>query len=216
MIFIHGLKSDMKGQKSVFLNNLCRRKDISFLCFDFRGHGKSSGDFVDFGIGDWYSDLKNLIKYLNIKDSVVVGSSMGGWVAMLYALNFPKKVSKLIGIAPAPDFTLNLIWNELNSKEKEKIKSNKIVIKKINKEFSYSYSPKLFTNSKDFFIKDIKKIFRGETILFHGAKDLTVNHKYNDRFYKNSNFPELINITIKGADHSMSDKFSLKTISKYI
>ena len=105
LIFIHGLMSDMNGKKSIFFNNYCRKMNVSFLCFDFRGHGKSSGNFTDFGIGDWFSDLKNLLKYLNINQSIVVGSSMGGWIAMLYALNYPKKVSKLIGIAPAPDFT---------------------------------------------------------------------------------------------------------------
>ena len=208
--------SDMNGKKSVFLNNFCKKKNISYLCFDFRGHGKSSGDFIDFGIGDWYEDLKNIVKYLNIDKSIVVGSSMGGWVAMLYALNYPKKVNKLIGIAAAPDFTRDLIWKELTVKDKQKIKSNKVIKKRINKNFYYLYSPKLFTNSKKYFIKDIKKKFFGETVLFHGGKDSTVPFNYNDRFNRNFNFSNLINITIKNADHSMSDQLSLKTIVKYI
>ena len=216
LIFIHGLMSDMNGKKSIFFNNYCRKMNISFLCFDFRGHGKSSGNFTDFGIGDWFSDLKSLLKYLNINQSIVVGSSMGGWVGMLYALNYPKKVSKLIGIAPAPDFTKDLIWKSLNSKERQKIKSNKILIRKISNDFSYYYSPKLFINSKDFFIKDVKKKYNGQTILFHGSKDLSVPYNYNDRFYKNSTFLNLTNITLKDADHSMSDKLSLNSIIKYI
>ncbi len=216
LIFIHGLMSDMNGKKSVFFNNYCKRKNISFLCFDFRGHGRSSGNFIDFGIGDWYQDLKSLISFLNIKKSIIIGSSMGGWVAMLYALHYPKQVSKLIGIAPAPDFTKNLIWKKLSKKEKEKIRSKKIVTKKISKDFSYKYSYKLFHNSKKFFIKDVKKSYRGETIIFHGEKDLTVPNSYNDNLYKNSNFLKLINITVKNADHSMSDKLTLNSIIKYI
>ena len=216
LVFIHGLLSDMNGKKSKYFNNYCRRKKISFLCFDFRGHGKSSGNFINFGIGDWFSDLKSLLRYLNINQSTLVGSSMGGWVAMLYALNYPKKVSKLIGIAPAPDFTKELIWKSLTSKEKQKIKSNKIVTRKVSKDFSYSYSPKLFINSKNFFVKDMKKKYIGQTILFHGGQDQSVPHNYNDKFYKNSTFLNLTNITIKNADHSMSDELSLKTIIKYI
>ena len=208
--------SDMNGKKSQFFSNVCAKNNYSFLTFDFRGHGKSSGNFTDFGIGDWFSDLKSLLKYLNINLSIVVGSSMGGWIGMLYALNYPKKVSKLIGIAPAPDFTKDLIWKSLNFKERQKIKSNKVVIRKINNDFSYSYSPKLFINSKNYFIKDIKKKFSGETILFHGGKDLSVPYNYNDRFLENSNFVNLTNITIKSADHSMSDKLSLNSIIKYI
>ena len=216
VIFIHGLKSDMNGKKSIYFNKYCKNKNYSYLCFDFRGHGKSSGNFIDFGIGDWFSDLKRLIKYLNINQSTLVGSSMGGWVAMLYALNYPKKVSKLIGIAPAPDFTKELIWKSLTSKEKQKINSNKIVTRKVSKDFSYSYSPKLFINSKNFFVKDMKKKYIGQTILFHGGQDQSVPHNYNDKFYKNSTFLNLTNITIKNADHSMSDELSLKTIIKYI
>jgi len=216
LVFIHGLLSDMNGKKSKYFNNYCRRKKISFLCFDFQGHGKSNGDFENFGIGDWFKNLKDLLNYLKIEQPILVGSSMGGWVAMLYALNYPKKVSKLIGIAPAPDFTKELIWKSLTSKEKQKIKSNKIVTRKVSKDFSYSYSPKLFINSKNFFINDIKKKYSGQTILFHGGQDQSVPYNYNDKFYKNSTFLNLTNITIKNADHSMSDELSLKTIIKYI
>ena len=87
LVFIHGLLSNMNGKKSTYFNNYCRRKKISFLCFDFQGHGKSNGDFVNFGIGDWFKNLKDLLNYLKIEQPILVGSSMGGWVAMLYALN---------------------------------------------------------------------------------------------------------------------------------
>ena len=91
-----------------------------------------------------------------------------------------------------------------------------VVEKKVNKDFTYKYSPKLFLNSQKHLIKNINKVYIGEVILFHGSNDLTVPHHYNDKFYKNKNFPKLINITIKNADHSMSDIFSLKKISDFI
>lgn len=216
LIFIHGLMSDMNGKKSVFFNNHCRKENISFLCFDFSGHGKSNGDFINFGIKDWYKNLKDLINYLNLKNITLIGSSMGGWVAMLYALNFSKNIDKLIGIAAAPDFTKDLLWKELSDHNKAKIRANKIIKKKVSDDFTYQYSPKLFKNSKDHFIKDTNKKFLKETVLFHGDKDLTVPRSYNDKFFTNSNFSKLINITIKNADHSMSDEISLNTISKFI
>jgi len=66
LVFIHGLMSDMNGKKSSYFNNYCRRKKISFLCFDFQGHGRSNGDFVNFGVGDWFKNLKDLLNYLKI------------------------------------------------------------------------------------------------------------------------------------------------------
>ena len=216
VIFLHGLLSDKKGKKSQYLANYCKKKNYSFLRFDFRGHGMSSGNFTDYGVGDWYDDLCNVIKSLRINSVILIGSSMGGWVAMLYALRFPKKVKKLIGIAPAPDFTTDLIMKELTKIEKKRIKMNRIVVKKVNKDFSYKYSPKLFLNSKKHLIKNINKVYKGEVILFHGSEDITVPYNYNNKFFRNKNFPMLINITVRKADHSMSDSFSLRTISSFI
>ena len=216
VIFLHGLLSDKGGTKSQYLANYCRKKNYSFLCFDFRGHGMSSGNFTDYGVGDWYKDLCNVIKSLKINNIILIGSSMGGWVAMLYALRFPKKVKKLIGIAPAPDFTTDLIMKELTKIEKKKIKMNNIVEKKVSKDFSYKYSPNLFLNSKKHLIKNINKVYKGEVILFHGSEDITVPYNYNNKFFRNNNFPMLINITIRKADHSMSDSLSLRTISSFI
>ena len=130
VIFLHGLLSDKKGAKSKYIGNYCKKKNYSFLCFDFRGHGMSSGNFTEYGVGDWYDDLCNIIKLLKINQCILIGSSMGGWIAMLYALRFPKKVKKLIGIAPAPDFTTDLIMKELTNAEIKKIKMNNIVEKK--------------------------------------------------------------------------------------
>ena len=66
VIFLHGLLSDMNGAK-FYTFQIFVKKNYSYLCFDFRGHGKSSGNFVNFGIGHWYQDLLNLIKALDIK-----------------------------------------------------------------------------------------------------------------------------------------------------
>ena len=216
VIFLHGLLSNKSGKKSYFLNNYCKKNNISYLCFDFQGHGQSSGEFTNFGICDWYDDLDNITKYLKLKDFVLVGSSMGGWVAIIYALMYPKKVSKLIGVAPAPDFTTKLIWKNFSIKQKNTIKNNKIVKQKINSDFSYYYSPALFERSQKYLIKKIKGDFLGETIFIHGGQDKAVPYGYNDDFNLSKKFKNFKNILIKSADHSLSDKESLKTLSKFI
>ena len=85
---------------------------------------------MNFGIGDWFKNLKDLLNYLKIENPILIGSSMGGWVAMLYALYYPTKVKKLIGIAPAPDFTVDLLWKELSTKDKKKLNQIKWLKKK--------------------------------------------------------------------------------------
>ena len=216
LVFLHGLLSDMSGKKSNFLNNYCKKSNISFLCFDFQGHGRSSGEFSNFGISDWYDDLDNIIKHLKIKNFILVGSSMGGWVAIIYALIHPRKVTKLIGIAPAPDFTTKLIWKNFTVFQKKKIKSNKIVKQKVSSDFTYYYSPALFKRSRKYIIEKIRGNFLGETIFLHGGQDKAIPYGYNDRFNFNKKFKNFKNILIKHADHSLSDKESLLTISKFI
>ena len=216
LIFLHGLFSDMSGKKSNFLNNYCRKNNISYLCFDFQGHGRSSGEFTNFGISDWYDDLDNIVKYLKIRNFILIGSSMGGWVAIIYALMHPKKVTKLIGIAPAPDFTAKLIWENLNIHQRKKIKNNKIVKQKVSSDFAYYYSPALFNRSKKYLLEKIKGDFLGETIFLHGGQDKAVPYGYNDKFNLSKKFKNFKNILIKHADHSLSDKESLKTLSKFI
>ena len=195
---------------------IAEEKKYHFYVLIFKVMVKSNGDFVNFGIGDWFKNLKDLLNYLKIENPILIGSSMGGWVAMLYALYHPTKVKKLIGIAPAPDFTVDLLWKELSTKDKKKIKSNHVVEKKVTDDFIYKYSPNLFLNSEGYLIKNLNKTYKGEVILFHGSEDLTVPHNYNDYFYKSKKFPKLINVTIKNADHSMSDSLSLRSISIYI
>ena len=208
--------SNMSGKKSNFLANFCLNNDLSFLCFDFQGHGQSSGEFTSFGISDWFNDLENIIKYLKIKNCILVGSSMGGWVAIIYALMHPRKVTKLIGIAPAPDFTTKIIWKNFDTNQKNKIQNNKIVRQKVSHDFVYSYSPELFKRSKKYLLEKIKGDFLGETIFLHGGKDKAVPYGYNDNFNFSKKFKNFKNILIKDADHSLSDRESLKTLSKFI
>jgi len=208
--------SNMRGKKSNFLANFCLKNDLSFLSFDFRGHGRSSGEFTHYGISDWYDDLDNIVKYLKIRNFILIGSSMGGWVAIIYALMYPRKVSKLIGIAPAPDFTTKLIWKNLNIQERNKIKNNKIIKKKISSNFAYYYSPALFNRSKKYLLEKIKGDFLGETIFLHGGQDKAVPYGYNNKFNFSKKFKNFKNILIKNADHSLSDKESLRTLSKFI
>ena len=206
----------MNGKKSDFLRNFCFKNDYSFLSFDFRGHGKSSGKINEFGVEDWFSDLKNIVISLKIKNFILIGSSMGGWIAIIYALMHPRKVTKLIGIAPAPDFTTKLIWKNFNIHQRDKIKNNKIVKQRVSSDFTYYYSPALFNRSKKYLLEKVKGDFLGETIFLHGGHDKAVPYGYNDEYNLSKKFKNFKNILIKHADHSLSDQESLKTLSKFI
>jgi pimeloyl-ACP methyl ester carboxylesterase len=108
VVFLGGFNSDMTGSKAAFLAGWCEARGTPFLRFDYSGHGESDGRFVDGTIGRWAQDAACVIGALAPGPQVLVGSSMGGWIALLLAgLHAPRA---LVGIAPAPDFTEDLMW----------------------------------------------------------------------------------------------------------
>ena len=105
IVFLGGLKSDMEGTKAVFLEDWAAREGRAFLRFDYSGHGESSGDFADGCIGDWAEDTAEAASALTEGKILPVGSSMGGWQALLLARAQPARIAGLVTIAAAPDFT---------------------------------------------------------------------------------------------------------------
>jgi pimeloyl-ACP methyl ester carboxylesterase len=109
ILFCGGFTSDMTGTKAMALEAHCRAVGRAFIRFDYTGHGASSGAFEDGTIGAWIEDALAIVDQVSEGPLVVVGSSMGGWIMLHLALARPERVRALVGIAPAPDFTENLL-----------------------------------------------------------------------------------------------------------
>ncbi len=114
VVFLGGFRSDMAGTKAVYLEDWAKRSGRAFLRLDYSGHGVSSGDFLDGGIGDWAVDARAVIAAQTEGPVVLVGSSMGGWISLLLARAMPERVCGLVGIAAAPDFTEDSMWNGMS------------------------------------------------------------------------------------------------------
>jgi len=110
VVFLPGYRSDMAGEKATTLAAFCAARGQAMLRFDYSGHGASDGAFEDGTIGAWAADALAAIDALTEGKLVLVGSSMGGWIALLTALARPARIAGLVGIAAAPDFTETLMW----------------------------------------------------------------------------------------------------------
>ncbi|WP_332837757.1 alpha/beta hydrolase [Neoroseomonas rubea] len=121
VVFLGGFNSDMTGSKAEFLAGWCEARGTPFLRFDYSGHGASGGRFEDGTIGRWSQDAAAVIAALAPGPQVLVGSSMGGWIALLLAARRRVAVRALVGIAPAPDFTEELMWAEFPPDVRETI-----------------------------------------------------------------------------------------------
>ncbi|MBK1663132.1 alpha/beta hydrolase [Rhodospirillum rubrum] len=119
VVFIHGFMSNMDGGKALFVENWCRDHGRAFVRFDQTGHGLSSGAFEEGSIGRWAADTIAVLDALTTGPQVLIGSSMGGWLMLLAALARPDRVAGLIGLAAAPDFTEDLIWDQASPEIRE-------------------------------------------------------------------------------------------------
>lgn len=108
VVFLHGFRSDRQGTKALDLQDWCRAKGRAMLRFDLSGHGESAGAVEDFGIADWVADARDAIDALAPGPQVLVGSSLGGWLALLLARERPDRWAGLVTIAAAPDFTARM------------------------------------------------------------------------------------------------------------
>ncbi|GAB4136451.1 MAG: alpha/beta hydrolase [Sphingomonadales bacterium] len=118
VIFLGGFKSDMTGTKAVALERHCQLRQRAYLRFDYSGHGQSHGRFEDGTISVWLEDALAALDDLTAGPQILVGSSMGGWLALLAALARPQRVRGLVLIAPAPDFTRWGIAERLNPEQR--------------------------------------------------------------------------------------------------
>jgi len=119
VVFLPGFRSDMNGDKASAIAAFCADHGQACLRFDYSGHGASGGRFEDGAIGQWSRDALTAIDYLSEGPLILVGSSMGGWIALLAALARKERIAALIGIAAAPDFTEALMWQSMTRAQRD-------------------------------------------------------------------------------------------------
>jgi pimeloyl-ACP methyl ester carboxylesterase len=105
VLFCAGFNSNMQGIKALALEQWCRDRGRQFTRFDYSGHGESSGSVEEGCIGRWRDDTLAVLDRVTSGPQVIVGSSMGGWIMLLVALQRARRVKALLGLAAAPDFT---------------------------------------------------------------------------------------------------------------
>ena len=115
LVWLGGFKSDMTSGKAVALDGWAERQGRAMLRFDYSGHGTSDGRFEDGTIGLWADDALAVIRAKSSGPQILVGSSMGAWLALLVARSLAEvaeagRIAGLVLIAPAVDFTEALMW----------------------------------------------------------------------------------------------------------
>ena len=216
-VFLGGFRSDMEGTKALHLDAGAKASGRAFLRFDYSGHGASSGDFLDGRIGNWVEDARDVLNGLTDGPALLVGSSMGGWISLLLAREMPERLCGLVGIAAAPDFTEDGMWEGFDAGQRAELESEgRIVLPS-----SYSDEPYVITRS---LIEDGRRhlVLRRPldlpfpVRLLQGTADEDVDISVALRLLDHASGADIRLTLAKGADHRFSTPECLALIERSV
>ncbi len=214
IVFLHGFMSDLEGKKPKKFLKFAVKKKIGFLALEYSGHGKSSGKFTRGNITKWSKETSLLIRKVVKKNNfILIGSSMGAWIALNQFKIFKNQIKGFLGIGSAPEFLENLMWKKFTNKMKKEIINHGIYNLK-HSNYEYPITLQLIKDGRKNKVLNKKYNSRIKVTMIHGEKDEAVPVSYSRKILKL--FPKAkkkLNI-IKNGDHSLSNKKWLEIILK--
>ena len=213
VVFLPGYKSDMAGTKATMLSDFCRQNGYACLLFDYSGHGVSDGEFVDGTIGRWSLDATEVIKHaVNQQQVILVGSSMGGWVMLLCALELKKQVSGMLGIAVAPDFTEDLMWNTFSKDQRAQLEKEGVVYLSSDYDEPYPVTYKAIVDGRENCLLNKQINIDCPARFIHGMLDEDVPWQTSLNTLNQLRSTNIQLRLLKDGDHRLSNSEQLGTI----
>ncbi|MEL6736635.1 MAG: alpha/beta hydrolase [Pseudomonadota bacterium] len=219
-VWLGGFRSDMTGTKAQAMVEHCQAHGLAAMRFDYSGHGQSGGAFVDGTISRWVAESLHVLETATTGPQVLVGSSMGGWIALRVALEL-QKVAKsdllagLLLIAPAPDFTQILMEPEFTAKQKQVLEAEGF----IEEPSEYSDEPTIITRSliedgRDNAVLDEDLAFGVPIHILQGMADPDVPHTHALRLVDALVHDDVTLTLIKQGDHRLSRDEDIATLKR--
>jgi pimeloyl-ACP methyl ester carboxylesterase len=204
VVFLPGFRSDMNGEKATALAAFCAARGHAMLRFDYSGHGTSGGQFEHGTIGQWAEDALTMLDRLTSGQVILVGSSMGGWLALLTALRRPERIAAIVGVAAAPDFTEKLMWDAMTFEERAKVmRDGRLQIpSKYGEPTTITHA--LIEDGRKHLLLDDTILLDCKVRLLHGQADPDVPWEMALRTAEQLTSQDVEIILIKDGDHRLS------------
>lgn len=217
MLWLGGFASDMDGSKALALEQWARSAGAGYTRFDYFGHGRSEGRFEDGSISRWAADAQEVIAAGPDGPLLLVGSSMGGWIALLTALAQPQRVAGMVLIAPAPDFTEVLMWDQFPGEIRTEIETEGRWLRPTE----YDPAPQPITKK---LIEDGRRnlLLNGPVEIscpvriLHGLNDADVPWAHGYKTAEALTGSDVTLTLVKGGDHRLSTPSHLKLVTETV
>ncbi len=204
VVFLPGFRSDMTGDKATHLAQFCATRGQAMLRLDYSGHGASGGRFEDGTIGLWTEDALAAIDHLTRGPLVLVGSSMGGWIALLAARARRDRIAGLVGIAAAPDFTETLMWQAMAPAERDTLLHDGVLYIPSQYGDPYPITRKLIEDGRRHLLLRAPIPLDCPVRLLHGQRDPDVPWETALRIAERLTGPDVHVTLVKDGDHRLS------------
>ncbi|MCY3996250.1 MAG: alpha/beta hydrolase [Rhodobacter sp.] len=215
VVFLGGLRSDMDGTKAVYLERWASRSGRAYLRFDYSGHGRSSGTFEEGCIGDWTEDAATVVSRLAGDGAVLVGSSMGGWIALNLATrpNMAVRIRGFVGIAAAPDFTEDSMWAGFSEEQRRALeRQGEIALPNDYSDEPYVVTRRLIVDGRENLVLREPFTLPFPVRLLHGTADTDVDISVAMRLLAHADGNDIRLTLVKDADHRFSTEDCLRLI----
>jgi pimeloyl-ACP methyl ester carboxylesterase len=219
MFWLGGFMSDMEGSKATALASLARDTRRPNLRFDYSGHGKSSGDFLDGTISRWLEQAIHMFITRTGGKRIIVGSSMGAWLALLLARMLmhddpqaAKRIAGLVLIAPAVDMTQDLMWERYSEDARDQLVTQRIYMEPSGYGDPYPITLDLIEDGSRHLLLEEGLSLRIPIRILQGSADVEVPPTHALRVFSALQGPDIMMTLIKGGDHRLSTPGQLSAI----
>ncbi len=212
LVWLSGFNSDMSGSKALAVKDWAEANGFGYLAFDYFGHGASSGDFANGTISLWREDCLAAIDALSDGPLILIGSSMGGWMALLTALARKARVKGMVLIAPAPDFTQKLLWQELSGAAQEEIAHNGFWMRPTDYGEPYPITRELISDGKQWSILDGPIDLSMPVTILQGKMDPDVPWTHALKVQEKIASTDCVFHLIKDGEHRLSREGDIKRL----
>ncbi|MGR3496852.1 alpha/beta hydrolase [Citreimonas sp.] len=214
IVFLSGYRSDMEGTKAVHLEAWAKAQGRAFLRLDYAGHGQSGGVFEDGCIGDWAADAEAVIRHATDGPVILVGSSMGGWIACILSQRLD--VAGFVGIAAAPDFTEDGFWAGFSDAERRAVMEQGGIEQPSAYEDPYIVTRKLIEDGRAHLVLRKPLPMLWPVRLLQGTEDEAVKRETALALLDHIDGADVQLNLVKGADHRFSTPECLALVEEAI
>lgn len=213
VMFCCGFRSDLTSTKATALAEWCASRGVAFTRFDYNGHGASDGEFADYTIGGGIADALGVLEHVAPGPQVLVGSSMGAWIALHAALARKWQVRALIGVAPAPDFTERLMFARMTPEQRAEMESEgKIWVHSDYTSSDYPISRHFIHEARAHLLLDDVIGLDKPVQLFHGQQDVDVPWETSILLSQQLVSDDVTVTLIKDGDHRLNRPSDLQLL----